>query len=172
MPFDGRAATSEARLFGHDFFAANRVLIDWPARQLHLLDRNQPQQDGVAIPIELVMGVPVVTGRSSRGVVRAVIDSGASISYVPAALVEGLTPIGRRRDFYPGFGEFETDVWRVRAEIGGRRLTIQAGVLPPTLHEMFELLLGPDGWIVGSDFFRGRKIEIDYARERFIDIQR
>ncbi|MGI9042771.1 MAG: hypothetical protein ACR2GK_01455 [Gemmatimonadaceae bacterium] len=92
-----------------------------------LLDRNHPEQDGISIPIELVMGVPVVTGRSSRGVVRA--------------------------------------------EIGGRRLTIKAGVLPPTLQMMFGLLLGPDGWIVGSDFFRGRKIEIDYARERFIDIQ-
>ena len=156
-------------LFGHDFFAANRVLIDWPAGQVHLLERNHAEQDGISIPIELVMGVPVVMGRSSRGVVRAVIDSGASISYVPAALVEGLTPVGRRKDFYPGFGEFETDVWRVRAEIGGRRLTIQAGVLPPTLQMMFGLLLGPDGWIVGSDFFRGRKIEIDYARERFID---
>ena len=88
---------------------------------------------------------------------------------MPVELVEGLTPVGRRKDFYPGFGEFETDVWRVRAEIGGRRLTIQAGVLPPTLQMTFGLLLGPDGWIVGSDFFRGRKIEIDYARGRFID---
>ncbi len=157
-------------LFGHDFFAANRVLIDWPARQVHLLDRNHPEQEGISIPIELVMGVPVVTGRSRRGIVRAVIDSGASISYVPAALVEGLTPVGRKKDFYPGFGEFETDVWRVRAQIGGRRLTIKAGMLPPTLQMMFGLLLRPDGWIVGSDFFRGRKIEIDYARQRFIDI--
>jgi len=156
-------------LFGHDFFAANRVLIDWPARRVHLLDVNDPLVEGRSIPFELVMGVPVVTGRSSRGAVRAIVDSGASISYVPATLVEGLTPIGRRKDFYPGFGEFETDVWRVRAEIGGRRLTIKAGVLPPTLHMMFGLLLGPDGWIVGSDFFRGRKIEIDYSRLRFVD---
>ncbi|MGI9042780.1 MAG: hypothetical protein ACR2GK_01500, partial [Gemmatimonadaceae bacterium] len=104
------------------------------------------------------------------GVVRAVIDSGASISYVPAALVEGLTPVGRRKDFYPGFGEFETDVWRVRAEIGGRRLTIKAGVLPPTLQMMFGLLLGPDGWIVGSDFFRNRAVVVDYQGGRFIDI--
>jgi hypothetical protein len=158
-------------LFGHDFFAANRVMIDWPARQVQLLDRNFPYPDGVSIPFELVMGVPVVTARSGQGAVRVVVDSGASVSYVPAALVEGLAPVDRRKDFYPGFGEFETDIWRVRVEIGGRRLTIKAGVLPPTLQMMFGLLLGPDGWIVGSDFFRGRKILVDYAQQRFVDIQ-
>jgi hypothetical protein len=156
-------------LFGHDFFAANRIVIDWRARQAHILGRAEPAPQGLAIPIEIVMGVPVVTGRSSRGRVRAVIDSGASLSYVPADVVQGLTPIGKRSDFYPGFGEFETDVWRVRAEIGGRRITISAGILPPMLQMMFGLILGADGWIVGSDFFRNRVTVIDYANRRIVD---
>jgi hypothetical protein len=157
-------------LLGHDFFADNRVVIDWPARKAHILGRNNPQPHGLAIPIDLVMGVPVVTGRSSRGRVRAVIDSGASLSYVPADVVQGLTPIGKRSDFYPGFGEFETDVWRVRAEIGGRRLTISAGILPPMLQVMFGMILGADGWIVGSDFFRNRVMVIDYPNSRIVDV--
>jgi hypothetical protein len=135
-----------------------------------VLNHHEPTTAGMSIPFELAMGVPVVTGRSSNGPVRAIVDSGAPISYVPTALVEGLTPIGRRKDFYPGFGEFETDVWRVRTVLGRRRLTLQAGVLPPTLQMMFGMILGPEGWIVGSDFFRGRKIEIDYGRQRFVDI--
>lgn len=157
-------------LFGHDFFAANRVVIDWPARQAYLLERDASSPQGLSIPIELVMGVPVVTGRSANGTVRAVIDSGASLSYVPADVVKGLTPTGRRKDFYPGFGEFETDVWRVRAEIGGRRLTISAGILPPMLQMMFGMILGADGWIVGSDFFRNRVTVIDYPDGRIIDV--
>ena len=116
------------------------------------------------------MGVPAVTGRSSSGRVRAVIDSGASLSYVPADVVQGLTPIGKRSDFYPGFGEFETDVWRVRAEIGGRRITISAGILPPMLQMMFGLILGADGWIVGSDFFRNRVIVVDYPNSSIVDV--
>ena len=156
-------------LFGHDFFAANRVVIDWRARRAHILGATQGPVSGLAIPIELVMGVPVVTGRSNRGRVRAVIDSGASLSYVPADVVEGLTPIGKRKDFYPGFGEFETDVWRVRADIGGRRIVISAGILPPMLQMMFGLILGADGWIVGSDFFRNRVMVIDYANLRIVD---
>jgi hypothetical protein len=158
-------------LLGHDFFAANRVVIDWRARQTHVLfGRSITDSRGFTIPIELVMGVPVVTGRSTHGRVRAVIDSGASLSYVPANVVQGLTPIGKRSDFYPGFGEFETDVWRVRAEIGGRRITISAGILPPMLQLMFGLILGANGWIVGSDFFRNRVMVIDYPNNRIIDV--
>jgi hypothetical protein len=47
---------------------------------------------------------------------------------------------------------------------------VTAGVLPPTLQMMFGLLLGNDGWIIGSDFFRERVIEIDYPRQRFVDV--
>jgi hypothetical protein len=68
------------------------------------------------------MGVPVVRARTSHGLVRAVIDSGASLSYVPPNVVAGLAPVGRRTDFYPGFGEFETDVFLVQAELGHRSL--------------------------------------------------
>jgi hypothetical protein len=157
-------------LFGHDFFASNRVLIDWPSRQVRILGANEPTPRGFAIPIELVMGVPAVTGRSSHGTVRAIIDSGASLSYVPANVVQGLTPVGKRSDFYPGFGEFETDVFRVRTEIGGRFINISAGVLPPMLQMMFGLVLGADGWIVGSDFFRNRVTVIDYRNSRIVDV--
>ncbi|MEO8194391.1 MAG: hypothetical protein ABI681_11130, partial [Gemmatimonadales bacterium] len=74
-----------------------------------------------------------------------------------------------RKDFYPGFGEFETDVWRVPVELGGRRFRISAGVLPPMLQMMFGVILGPDGWIIGSDFFRNRVMVIDYPTNRIID---
>jgi hypothetical protein len=157
-------------LFGHDFFAANRVIVDWPRRQVHVLGINDPHADGDVIPMELMMGVPTVRARTSRGPIRAVIDSGASLSYVPADVVSGFTPLGRRADFYPGFGEFETDLYQVRAELGERAVDLTAGVLPPTLQMMFGLLLGNDGWIIGSDFFSERTIEIDYARQRFVDL--
>ncbi|HUR00750.1 MAG TPA: DUF6569 family protein, partial [Gemmatimonadaceae bacterium] len=157
-------------LFGHDFFADNRVLIDWRSRVARILSPSAVISDGLSIPIELVMGVPVVRGRSGTKRISAVIDSGASLSYVPADVVEGLTPVGKRKDFYPGFGEFETDVWRIRADIGGRRLLINAGILPPMLQMMFGMILGSDGWIVGSDFFRNRTIIVDYPRGRLVDV--
>jgi hypothetical protein len=157
-------------LFGHDFFASQRVLIDWDARELRVLRENAGiSPRGFAIPIEIVMGVPVVRGNSLTGRVRAVIDSGAALSYVPADAVRGMTPVGKRNDFYPGLGEFETDVWRVRAEIGGRRITVTAGILPPMLQMMFGMILGADGWIIGSDFFRHRKIVVDYPNNRMVD---
>jgi hypothetical protein len=157
-------------LFGHDFFAGNRVVIDWRAREVRLSRGPHGTYEGYAIPVDLVMGVPVVTGRSRRGRLRAVIDSGAALSYVPSNVVEGLAPVGKRSDFYPGFGEFETDVWRVDAEIGGRMVSITAGILPPMLQTMFGMILGSNGWIIGSDFFRNRVIVIDYPNGRIVDV--
>jgi hypothetical protein len=60
-------------------------------------------------------------------------------------------------------------VWRVRVEIGGRTITISAGILPPMLQMMFGLVLAANGWIVGSDFFRNRRMVIDYPNNRIID---
>ena len=61
-------------------------------------------------------------------------------------------------------------MWRVQTEMGGRRLVITAGILPPMHQMMFGLVLGADGWIVGSDFFRNRAIIIDYPNGRIVDI--
>jgi hypothetical protein len=157
-------------LLGHDFFAANRVIVDWPSRQAYVLGMNDSRADGNAVAMELVKGLPMVDAVTRRGPVRAIIDSGASLSYVPADVVSGLTPVGRQADFYPGFGEFETNVYRLRVEVGARLVDVTAGVLPPLLHTMFGPLLGNDGWIIGSDFFRERTIEIDYAGQRFVDL--
>jgi len=38
------------------------------------------------------------------------------------------------------------------------------------LQMMFGLILGANGWIIGSDFFRNRVIVIDYPRSRIIDV--
>jgi len=157
-------------LLGYDFFAANRVIIDWPRRQLHVLGINDRHAHGTVIPIELVMGVPMASVHTSDGLIRALIDTGASPSFVPPNVVSGLTPIGRRADFFPGFGGFETDLYRLRAELEGRVLEVTAGVLPPTVQMRFGGLLGRDSWIIGSDFFRERVIEIDYGRQRFVDL--
>ena len=157
-------------LLGHDFFAANRVIVDWPSEQVQVRGMNDARGDGDAIPIELVMGVPVVNGRTRRGPVRAVIDSGASLSYVPTDAARGLTPVGTQLDFYPGFGEFETKVYRLQVELGTRTVDLTAGVLPPLLYTMLGLMVGNDGWIIGTDFFKERRIEIDYAGQRFVDL--
>jgi hypothetical protein len=157
-------------LLGHDFFAADRVIVDWPGRQAYLLGTNDPRHGGDVVAMELFMGVPTIRARSRHGEIRAVVDSGASLSYVPRDVVSGLTPVGTRTDFYPGFGEFERDVYRVRVKVGARSISLTAGVLPPLLSTMFARVLGSDGWIIGSDFFRGRTIEIDYAGRRFVDL--
>jgi hypothetical protein len=35
---------------------------------------------------------------------------------------------------------------------------------------LFSLLLGPDGWIIGSDFFRDRATLLDYRWGHVLDL--
>jgi len=63
-------------------------------------------------------------------------------------------------------------VYGLRVEIGARSVDVTAGVLPAGLNATFGRLLGGDGWIIGTDFFRDRTIEIDYAGQRFVELSR
>ncbi len=38
------------------------------------------------------------------------------------------------------------------------------------LQMMFGMILGPNGWIIGSDFFHNRVTVIGYARGRITDV--
>jgi hypothetical protein len=103
---------------------------------------------------------------------RAVLDTGARISYADAAFLglgqtpalgqtppvgqtptlgqtHGRQPVGRLRDFHPLLGAFETDVFELPVEIAGQRVTARVGVLPPVLQQA--LALAGAHWIVGMD---------------------
>lgn len=153
-------------LLGHDFFARQRVLIDWPGRRLVLEPEGEETQGGTVHRLESLMHVPVIHA-AHRGVpVRAVLDSGAALSYAPSAATAGAPELGAQRDFYPGVGEFETIVCEVALTLGELELPVRAGTLPP----MLEARLGAiaDGWILGSDFFRDAKVLIEYPAGRVV----
>ena len=78
------------------------------------------------------------------------------------------TPVGRRTDFYPLIGTFETEILELDIRAGGRELRITAGVLPEPLR-MMTSLAGNDGWILGADFFRNRVVTLMLADGYLLD---
>lgn len=138
-----------------------RVRLDWRGREA-MLSRAPLTVDG-ATPLALTFEgrVPFVDvalvdeGRTAR----AVLDSGAALSYAPRAAVAGRAPIRRERDFHPLIGPFDTDVWSLPITVGSRAIALEAGVLPEALERA---LATGAGWILGSDFFCDRTILLDY----------
>ncbi|WP_437590024.1 hypothetical protein [Sorangium sp. So ce1000] len=152
-------------LMGYPTLSRHHLLLDWTARAA-LLRRAPIEINGATrLPITLDRGVPRVEVLADEPV-WAVLDSGAALSFVPRAATKG-RPLRTERDFHPSIGAFETEVWTVPITIGGRAVTLEAGVLPPALERPLGALSG--GWIVGSDFFRDRAIVLAYPEGAVYD---
>lgn len=156
-------------LIGYDILKAHRMLIDWPAGAVHV-GRARTRHIASRFPLEMVMGIPVITTSHGGRSIRAVVDSGAALSYAPRSVVQGLPEAGDYQDFYPGVGAFTTPTWSVPIRLGERDVNLRVGVLPDALQLLFGMLLGPEGWIIGSEMFRDRTILIDYRWKHILDL--
>lgn len=152
-------------IVGTDLLRKDRVLLDWTGRRLVV---NGPRLRGESIDLVPVAGLFQLPIVAPNGGALAFLDTGAPISYAPASAVTGRTSIGRRRDFYPGIGEFDVELYRLTVRVGSRRLDASFGVLPDLLALALSLT-GASGWILGADYFRDRAIELDLGAGRILD---
>ena len=152
-------------LVGTDVLVRDRLLLDWPSRRLVV---GGPPLPGETLPLIPHTGLFQIEVEGAHGSALAFLDSGAQLSYAPTSAVRGLAPVAQERDFYPLFGEFDVAVYELSVRVGRRRIRGRFGVLP----ELLAMLLagvGGTGWILGSDFFRDRAIQLDLANHRLID---
>lgn len=152
-------------LLGTDVLGCTRLLIDRPAHRVAFSD-DPLDIAGTVVPVDSLVGVPIVgftvAGRPARGF----LDTGARLSYVdPEATVTG-ERLGVATDYYPGFGEFATDVFRLPVEFAGRMREITCGLLPELLRSA--LRLAGTEWVLGSDLFRDTTVAIDMVDGRLV----
>lgn len=154
-------------LVGTDRLGARPFLVDWPGRSV-TFGAPAPEA-GDRMSLEDSLGVPLIPLGTPTGPALAFLDTGAPISYAPPSAVAGRRPVGRRADFHPMIGEFETGIYTLPVTAGARQLELTVGVLPPLLRRLLALL-GPAPWILGSDYFRDRRIFLDLAQGTLIDL--
>jgi|GEM_PF-290134 len=124
---------------------------------------------GPTIPTESFQGVPVIPVRFDQRNTRCFFDTGAKLSYIHSSLA-GLYPeVGRDTDFFPGFGEFQTDVRDAQVRIGDREYTIRFGTLPSALEAALPLA-GVKG-IIGSVLCEGNVVGVS-GRRNIISVKR
>jgi hypothetical protein len=146
-----------ARLMGMDELQG-RLLIDGLRRRVTF---GAPAAAGHRTQLRRGPGgLPLVRVRIGARHAQAVLDTGAQLSYAPADVVAGGSAPERRRDFLPGFGTFETDTAILPVRVGTWVVPLRCGVLPPMIAGMLGLMdLEP--WIVGSELFLGRSVQLD-----------
>ena len=126
------------------------LTFDVPGGEL-IFGTNGASASWLEVPTRDFMGIPVldviVAGESHA----IFFDTGAPISYLQNVEHSALPSEGTYEDFYPGFGTFETETWRV----GGAGFKLRVGQLPDLLG--LSLMMGGASGIVGLGLIRDRK---------------
>jgi hypothetical protein len=152
-------------LLGADVLQGFDVLLDVPARRI-TLSEEPIQCGGDAVPMRSFMGVPMVEVEILDNRISMFFDTGAPISYLQDPLIEEFPDAGVERDFYPGFGEFETRTRMVEMSIGRAAWSVRCGELPELLG--MTLMMGGARGIVGNAIALGRPLALLYRRRQLV----
>lgn len=130
-------------LIGCDILFTNTLRIRWNDG---LLDAGNDIEDGpIVARMDVFMGVPVVPLTLRERPARALLDTGAYLSYIRSDLVDGQSPCGQRSDFHPIAGQFVATTFRVPTALDDMPLDIEYGILPDSLQGLMGLAMGMSG---------------------------
>jgi hypothetical protein len=143
--------TSIDILMGADILKKYCVAIDLQGERITF--GEQPAFVSASrVPMTNFMGTPIVRSSVGSQDLEMFVDTGAKLSYVNKTLAANYSPIGKEKDFYPGIGEFETQVYEIPFMLGNWSFQLRCGLLPELLEKAL-LLTGASG-IIGTDFYQ------------------
>jgi len=142
-------------LLGADVLTEFAVTIDAETNRVVFGD-DRGLRRGLAVPLETIGGIPVVDVGLAGRVLRTLFHTGATVSCLPGVDTRPYPVVGVARDFYPGLGEFATELRRVPLTFGDQAVGLICGMLPPILARSM-LLAGVHG-IVGTNLLQSFKV--------------
>jgi hypothetical protein len=146
-------------MLGADILKKHHVIIDLAKNRVSF--SSQPLFHSVySIKMETFLGAPIATLTVSGKDCQMFMDTGAKLSYVDHETALKYTPIGKEKDFYPGIGEFETDVFDIPFQLGLLKFNLRCGVLPPILEKTLQVT-GKCG-IVGTELYQKYLVDLAF----------
>ena len=98
------------------------------------------------------MGIPVIEISIEGNEHQVFFDTGAQLSYADPSLMIGMESVGEMDDFYPGFGNFTTSVYKLETILSGKSLSCSYGILPELLRSTL-MMAGTSG-ILGNEILQ------------------
>jgi hypothetical protein len=146
-------------VLGADILKKHHVIIDLFRNMVSF--SNQPLFHSVySIKMDTFLGAPIVTLTVSGKECQMFMDTGAKLSYVDHKTALKYSPNGKDKDFYPGIGEFETDVFDIPFQLGQLKFNLRCGVLPPLLEKTL-MVTGKCG-IVGTELYQKYLVDLAF----------
>lgn len=129
----------------------------------------EPEWEGGAdIRLRRHFGVPIIPISWAGSATRAVLDTGAQLSYAPKEVVRTGRDYEVRWDFCPGIaphlGQYEVETARITVQIGGRPVDLRVALHPPAVRQLISAVGLPD-WIVGAELFTRGRVILDLRRD-------
>jgi len=134
----GDVGSAVDAIIGMDILGLYDLTIN-PASGTITLDDDETALAGEPIPLEELLGIPIVTCSVRGQTFRMFFDTGAKLSYLDPEITAPFPKTGTEEDFHPGFGRFTCDVRDLPIVLGGRLLTLRVGSLPPLLRAILPM---------------------------------
>ena len=152
-------------LLGADILNLFDLVLDSPGATA-TFSTEELKCDGEVVPLEVFMGIPIISAQIGSATCRMFFDTGAQISYLQDDLLTNYPSAGQVTDFYPGFGQFQTDTHAVDVRLGKSSFTVRCGSLP-TLLGMTLMMAGTNG-VLGNEVLQGRRAGYFPRRKRLV----
>ena len=135
-------------LLGMDILQNYDLKVD-PIQKRIEIANNIPVKAGIpSLKIQQIMSIPVINIDIDHITHKLVFDTGARLSYIRSDFIGDSESVGILEDFYPGIGEFETDIFLKEIGLFDENLSFEFGVLPDELEILLQLI-GVNG-IIGT----------------------
>lgn len=123
--------------------------------------------EGETIRFESFKGIPVIPVKLNRRNIQCFLVTGAKLSFLSSSMIKALPIVGKDTDFFPGLGEFETEVREATVSIGNRVFKSRFGTSPQVLEQVMNM--GGAKGIIGSAIcldtiviFSGRQSKVSF----------
>lgn len=117
-----------------------------------------------SFPLSNFMGIPIIFAILNGKEINFFLDTGAKISYLNSNFVKGHNTIKVEQDFYPGFGDFETNIYQLPLDLFNQLKKYEFGVLPQPLE--LSLSMGGTNGIIGNNILINFDLVIDNLQNK------
>ena len=152
-------------MLGADILNKFDYIIDMVKEEL-VFSSNLINIQGDELHPEYFQGIPIISAETGLRNVRLFFSTGTKLSFIKSSLVNGYPSVGQDTDFYPGFGEFQVDTYKIPLSIARHRMEQHMGTLPQMLEAPLTLA-GVDG-ILGTSILDSFKVCFSAKRKQII----
>lgn len=147
-------------LLGADLLSSHLVTIDLASGFLQFELSGSREISGEVVAVQDIMGIPIIRIEVAQQERSVFFDTGASTSYLDSSITDGWERVGVVEDFYPGFGAFTTETYRLDYKLGQFQSEEKFGNLPDVLGLLVQMDREVVG-ILGNAFIQKGVVTLD-----------